>query len=66
MFAVAILLSGCLGMAARANADPNAFGGLSCSCNETAPSGSPVLNEKINQGLHDGLAGAPANPGVVR
>jgi hypothetical protein len=66
MFAGAIVVGSALGLAAQANADPNAFGGLSCSCRETAPPGSPVLTEKIKQGLHDGLAEPPAASGVVQ
>jgi hypothetical protein len=33
---------------------PNSFGGLSCSCRETAPPGSPVLREEIEQGIGEG------------
>jgi hypothetical protein len=33
---------------------PNSFGGLSCSCRETAPPGSPVLREEIEQGIREG------------
>jgi hypothetical protein len=33
---------------------PNPFGGLSCSCPETAPPGSPALREGIEQGIREG------------
>jgi hypothetical protein len=33
---------------------PNPFGGLSCSCRETAPPGSPALREGINRGIREG------------
>ncbi len=42
--------------AASAGADPNPFSTLSCSCQETAPPGSPILTDKIDQGLQQGLS----------
>ncbi len=48
---------------------PNPFGTLGCSCQETAPAGSPLLREEIDRGLREGhtavLPGlpAPAQPG---
>ena len=44
--------------------DPNPFVGLSCSCRETAPAGSPELKEAIDRGIREGLsAWAPGLPG---
>ncbi|WP_197283493.1 hypothetical protein [Mycobacterium sp. Marseille-P9652] len=64
MFAATISLSLSLGLAAQAGADPTAFGGLTCACHETAPPGSAVLTDKINQGIHDGL-GTPGTASAV-
>jgi hypothetical protein len=36
--------------------DPNPFGGLSCSCREPAPPGSPELREEIERGIREGLS----------
>jgi hypothetical protein len=33
---------------------PNPFGGLSCSCQETAPPGSPALRAGIDRGIREG------------
>jgi hypothetical protein len=33
---------------------PNSFGGLSCSCPETAPPGGPALREGIDRGIREG------------
>lgn len=41
---------------ATANADPSPFSTLSCSCQEQAPPGSPVLTDNINQGIQQGLS----------
>jgi len=59
----AIALGAVVGCAASASADPSPspFGTLSCSCAETAPAGSPVLIEKIDQGIQQGLSGLPVN-----
>jgi hypothetical protein len=58
---VAVALDSSVGEAAPVGADPNpigsapnSFGGLSCSCRETAPPGSPVLREEIEQGIREG------------
>ena len=59
--AVAVALGSSAAGAAPVGADPNpigsapnSFGGLSCSCRETAPPGSPVLREEIEEGIRDG------------
>jgi hypothetical protein len=59
----AIALGAAVGWAASASADPSPspFGTLSCSCPETAPAGSPVLTEKIDQGIQQGLSGLPVD-----
>ena len=55
-----------------AGSDPNPFAGLSCSCRETAPAGSPVLRGEIHRGIQKGLSArlpglpAPAQPGQPR
>lgn len=35
--------------------DPQLFGGLSCSCSEAAPDGSPALKREIRRGIRQGL-----------
>ena len=61
LVSAAIALGCGVAVAAPASADPNAFGtepnpfsGLSCSCRETAPVGSPLLREEIERGLREG------------
>jgi len=56
-----IALGPYVGGAAPASADgnqmgtaPNPFGGLSCSCRETAPPGSPAMREEIARGIREG------------
>lgn len=56
----AVVLSAAVGLAAPASADPSPFNGLSCNCKETAPAGSPILTEKIDRGIQQGLSGLPA------
>lgn len=62
---VAIALGSSVGAAAPVSADPNAIGGthpklfgvLSCSCQETAPPGSPAQGEEeIERGIRVGLS----------
>jgi hypothetical protein len=36
--------------------DPNPFGTLRCSCQETAPADSPTLRDEINRGYREGLS----------
>jgi hypothetical protein len=66
----AVALGLYVGGAAPASADPNSmgsaptpFGGLSCSCRQTAPPGSPAAREAIERGLREGrsawLSGLP-------
>jgi hypothetical protein len=57
----AVLIGSYVGGAAPASADPNSIGtasnpfsGLSCSCRETAPAGSPALREEIRRGFREG------------
>ena len=59
----AIALGSWVGAAAPANADanpigtdPNPFGALSCSCRETAPTGSAALREEMERGIRAGLS----------
>jgi hypothetical protein len=67
----AIALGFCIVGAAPASADPNPagngpnpYGGLHCSCHETAPPGSAALRAEIARGLREGhsawLPGLPA------
>jgi len=63
LVSAAIALGSFVVAAAPASADPNAiggtdpnpFGGLSCSCQETAPPGSSALDE-IQRGIRDAAA----------
>jgi hypothetical protein len=61
LIVVAVALGSYVGGAAPVGADPNPigsapdpFGGLSCSCRETAPPGSPALREGIERGIREG------------
>jgi hypothetical protein len=63
MIGAAIVLGSCVVAAAPASADPNPsdtdpnpFGALTCSCQETAPAGSPALREEINRGIRKGAS----------
>jgi hypothetical protein len=67
LVSAAIALGFCVGGAALVNADanhsigtdPNPFGGLSCSCRETAPPGSPALREEIERGIRGARSAWP-------
>ena len=61
LIGAAVAVGSCVGGAAPVSADPNPigsgpnlFGGLSCSCQETAPPGSPGLREEIERGIREG------------
>jgi hypothetical protein len=61
LIGAAVALGAYVGGAAPVSADgnpigsaPNPFGGLSCSCRETAPPGSPALTEGIERGIREG------------
>jgi hypothetical protein len=62
LVSAAIALGSCIGGAAPASAEdpnpigtePNLFGGLHCSCQKTAPPGSPALREEVERGLQEG------------
>ena len=61
LIGAAVVLGAYVGGGAPVSADPNPigsapnpFGGLSCSCRETAPPGSPALREGIEQGIRQG------------
>ena len=65
LVSAAIALGSSVGAAAPASADPHAIGGthpklfsvLSCSCQETAPPGSPAQREEeIERGIRVGLS----------
>lgn len=60
----AVAIGSCLVGAAPAGADPDPYGGLHCSCQETAPAGSADPREEIERGLREGhsawLPGLPA------
>jgi hypothetical protein len=66
----AVLFGSYVGGVAPASADPNSidtapnpYGGLTCSCRETAPPGSPAVRDEIERGLREGhsawLPGVP-------
>lgn len=50
----AIVLGATVGLAAPANAD-EVFNQLSCTCSVPAPFVSPVVTDRINQGINDAL-----------
>lgn len=52
----AIVLVSLVAGAPTAGADPSPFGALSCSCERTAPAGSPALRAELNRGLRAGLS----------
>jgi hypothetical protein len=61
LIGAAVALGAYVGGAAPVSADPNPiggapdpFGGLSCSCPETAPPGGPALTEGIDRGIREG------------
>jgi hypothetical protein len=54
---VAIVLGSLVVGAAPASADPNPFGSLTCSCQETTPAGGPALTAELDRGIRNGLAG---------
>jgi hypothetical protein len=63
MVGAAIALGSCVVLAAPASADtnpigtdPNPFGALSCSCRETATTGSAALREEMERGMRAGLS----------
>jgi hypothetical protein len=43
--------------------DPNAFGGIACSCQETYPASSPERREEIDR--ESGMVCLPGRPGVI-
>jgi hypothetical protein len=62
LVSAAIVLGSGVVAAAPASADPNPsdiypnpFGGLTCSCQETAPAGGPVRRDEIDRGIREGL-----------
>ena len=68
LVSAAIALGSLVGTAAPASADtnptgtdPNPFGALSSSCQETAPPGSPALREEVERGIRSGLPASPGN-----
>jgi hypothetical protein len=63
LVSAAIALVRLVGGAAPASADPdpgrtdpNPFGGIASSCQETYPAGSPEQREEIDRGIRDGLS----------
>lgn len=70
LVSAAIALGASVGGAALASADPNPigtepnpFGALSCSCQDTAAAaGSPALREEIDRGIRAGLSALLPGP----
>jgi hypothetical protein len=69
MVSAAIALGASVGGAAPASADPNPigtepnpFGALSCSCQETASAGSPALRAEIDRGIRAGISAPLPGP----
>jgi hypothetical protein len=63
LVSAAIVLVRLVGGAAPASADPdpgrtdpNPFGGIASSCQETYPASSPEQREEIDRGIRDGLS----------
>ncbi|MCV7091723.1 hypothetical protein H7H80_19445 [Mycobacterium interjectum] len=54
--------AGVVGSAA-AGADPSVFSTLSCSCQQPAPTGSPIRNDAIARGIRQGLSDWPGVAG---
>ncbi|MGB8387826.1 hypothetical protein [Mycobacterium sp.] len=67
LVSAAVAVGFCSGGAALAGADPNPFGTLGNSGQETAPPGSPGQREEVDRGIGDGLSaslpGLPHRPG---
>jgi hypothetical protein len=68
LVSAAIAVGSCVGGAAPASADanpigtdPNPFGALGCSCQETAPPGSAALRKEMEWGIREGLSASPGN-----
>jgi hypothetical protein len=57
LFSAAVALSVAVGVAIPVNADPSAFGVLSCSCGggPKGAVGGPTVSDQIKEGIHDGL-----------
>lgn len=45
--------------------DAHPFGGLSCSCSDTAPAGSPALRQQIAQGIQQALSDGHGDQNLV-
>jgi hypothetical protein len=66
LVSAAIALGPCVGGAALASADaigtdPNPFGTLTCSCQETASPGGPALRKEMERGIRAGLSASTGN-----
>jgi hypothetical protein len=64
LVSTAIVLGSLVAGAAPASADPNQsdtnpnpFGSLTCSCQETTPAGGPALTAELDRGIRNGLSG---------
>jgi hypothetical protein len=63
LFSAAVAVGAALWAATPADADPSAFGTLSCGCEPTASAGGPAT-DLIDQGIQSGLTylqGRPAS-----
>jgi hypothetical protein len=60
---VAVALGAGVVGSATAAADPGAFNTLSCSCQKSAPAGSPARQDAIARGIRQGLSDFPAVAG---
>ena len=62
LVSTALAVGSCVGAVAPASAeDENVFGGLTCSCSQTAPSAGSLLSE-INRGLQSAHSAGLARP----
>jgi hypothetical protein len=68
LVSAAITLGAAVAVASPANADPSAYGTLSCSCEQaaTVSGGAPVPPaDAVDQGIRSGLADLAAPHGAV-
>lgn len=67
LFIAAVALSVAVRVAIPVNADPSAFGVLSCSCGSgpTAAAGGPTVSDQINDGIRDGLVNGGIRDGLA-
>jgi hypothetical protein len=68
LLSAAITLGAAIAVATPANADPNPFGTLGCSCTQPidVPHDGPAVKDQVNAGIQSGLGslrGGPSSSG---